>query len=491
MPAGRARVWATVALLLPWAFGLGVAIPATFTLALLWGYLKRGERAVFVGLTALLVASPIALSIFGELSLPMRATSAAVLLHAAHQPGDVFARAPRRADGAGRRASRQRVPRLRRGLDRAEGQALRRGRRGLSPGPGTVAARGADPQQPGQHRDPARQRRRGREPLQAGDRTVAALGRPTLQPRATLHGALPLRRGERGDRPGDGARLRPRAQPAGALVVERASGAGRGVAGAGGAVARGVRRRRGRQERGRRASGVAPVVREPRRFPWRCGRSSSPPWGSPSASCSATTCRPASAATARSTVCRRCATRRRDSVLCADVLGDRRRRQYARVRPPAPVQAPPRDAPPRGLVPPRHRRRRVRATGRSRSTACSWAGCSPWARPWPACLPSAARRRSPTIRASSSTRRVRGRAAGRRRPSPSCTSFPCSRRCRGRATLARTRSSSQSSSGKSRRAHQARRLGASPWPCPEAFASSRSARSCSSSRASARPARCA
>ncbi len=72
MPEPRARAWATVGLLLPWAFGLGVAIPATFTLAMLWGYLKKTERMVFIGLTALLVTSPIALSCFGELSLPLR-----------------------------------------------------------------------------------------------------------------------------------------------------------------------------------------------------------------------------------------------------------------------------------------------------------------------------------------------------------------------------------------------------------------------------------
>jgi len=72
MPAARARVWATVGLALPWAFGLGVAIPSTLTLALLWAYLKKSERAVFVGLTALLVVSPLALRLFDELSLPMR-----------------------------------------------------------------------------------------------------------------------------------------------------------------------------------------------------------------------------------------------------------------------------------------------------------------------------------------------------------------------------------------------------------------------------------
>lgn len=73
LPGRRAGIWAWVAVLLPWGFGLGVAIPATFTLALLWNYLKRSERTVFVGLLALLVASPMVTRLFDELALPARA----------------------------------------------------------------------------------------------------------------------------------------------------------------------------------------------------------------------------------------------------------------------------------------------------------------------------------------------------------------------------------------------------------------------------------
>lgn len=71
-PGKHALVWSTIAFVLPWFLGVGIAIPAVFTLALLWGYLRKAERTVFVGLTALLLASPFAVRLFGELSLPMR-----------------------------------------------------------------------------------------------------------------------------------------------------------------------------------------------------------------------------------------------------------------------------------------------------------------------------------------------------------------------------------------------------------------------------------
>jgi tetratricopeptide (TPR) repeat protein len=68
----RAHVWAWVAVGVPFAFGFGLAVPAVFTLGLLWNYLKKGERVVFVGLVALLVAVPTGLKTFDDLSTPAR-----------------------------------------------------------------------------------------------------------------------------------------------------------------------------------------------------------------------------------------------------------------------------------------------------------------------------------------------------------------------------------------------------------------------------------
>lgn len=72
LPRPRANFWGIVLVLLPWALGLGIAIPAAFTLAMLWSYLKRTERVVFVALAAMLVASPLATRLFDRLSLPAR-----------------------------------------------------------------------------------------------------------------------------------------------------------------------------------------------------------------------------------------------------------------------------------------------------------------------------------------------------------------------------------------------------------------------------------
>ena len=74
LPAPRAAFWGWVLLLLPFALGLGVAVPAAFTLALLWSYLKQTERFAFLTLVAMLVVSPIATGVFDELSLPARTT---------------------------------------------------------------------------------------------------------------------------------------------------------------------------------------------------------------------------------------------------------------------------------------------------------------------------------------------------------------------------------------------------------------------------------
>jgi tetratricopeptide (TPR) repeat protein len=76
LPTPRASVWAWVAVALPWLFGLGLAVPAAFTLALVWSYLKKGERVAFAALVALLVASPMAMRLFDELSLLARESEA-------------------------------------------------------------------------------------------------------------------------------------------------------------------------------------------------------------------------------------------------------------------------------------------------------------------------------------------------------------------------------------------------------------------------------
>jgi tetratricopeptide (TPR) repeat protein len=70
----HAAVWSWVAVVLPFAFGFGLAVPAVFTLGLLWSYLKRGERIVFLALVALLVAVPTVFKTFDALSTPARLT---------------------------------------------------------------------------------------------------------------------------------------------------------------------------------------------------------------------------------------------------------------------------------------------------------------------------------------------------------------------------------------------------------------------------------
>lgn len=74
LPAPRARIWGWILVALPFALGLGVAVPAVFTLALLWSYLKKSERVVFVALAAMLLASPMVTHLFDELSLPARSS---------------------------------------------------------------------------------------------------------------------------------------------------------------------------------------------------------------------------------------------------------------------------------------------------------------------------------------------------------------------------------------------------------------------------------
>jgi len=72
LPPMRAGIWAWALVALPFILGFGIAVPAAFTLALLWSYLRKTERFVFVVLIAMLVASPLVTRTFEELSLPAR-----------------------------------------------------------------------------------------------------------------------------------------------------------------------------------------------------------------------------------------------------------------------------------------------------------------------------------------------------------------------------------------------------------------------------------
>ena len=67
-----ARWWVWAILVLPFATGFGLALPTVFFLGLLWPSLKAGERAVFVGLLAVLVAAPWAVGSLDRLGIPLR-----------------------------------------------------------------------------------------------------------------------------------------------------------------------------------------------------------------------------------------------------------------------------------------------------------------------------------------------------------------------------------------------------------------------------------
>ena len=72
LPPMRAGIWAWALVALPFVLGFGIAVPAAFTLALLWSYLRKTERFVFVALVAMLVVSPWVMRTFEQLSLPAR-----------------------------------------------------------------------------------------------------------------------------------------------------------------------------------------------------------------------------------------------------------------------------------------------------------------------------------------------------------------------------------------------------------------------------------
>ena len=309
----------------------------------------------------------------------------AVLLHAAHQPGDVFARAPGRADGARRRASREPVPRLRRGLDRqTAASATTRPSRPIA-GPGAVAARGADPEQPRQHRDPARQRATRPRPTTSGRSSCRRAG-----PRRTTTSGSSTRRASATPRR---ARRSPQATALDFDLVRNLQARSSSS----------EARRWPRSGWSRRCSGprCSPPARPTRARPrvppaWR-------PWfesrgvrrGGVDVVFAALGARPRlpAAPPPAGAHLRQLRVDRlpplRDAaprpVLCA-VLGARRRRQHPRVRPPAPVQAPPQTRAPRGPVRASASPRSFRGTVRSLIDRVLPAGSSPWARRWPACL---------------------------------------------------------------------------------------------------------
>jgi hypothetical protein len=67
-----ARWWVWAILALPFIAGFGLALPTVFFLGLLWPSLKVGERAVFAGLLAILMAAPWAVGSLDRLGLPLR-----------------------------------------------------------------------------------------------------------------------------------------------------------------------------------------------------------------------------------------------------------------------------------------------------------------------------------------------------------------------------------------------------------------------------------
>ncbi len=92
LPEPRARFWSWALLLLPFALGLGLAIPAAFLLALMWHYLRKSERVAFALLIGLLCASPFVMRMFDDLSRPARTEQAPFystidLDHEAYSPG--------------------------------------------------------------------------------------------------------------------------------------------------------------------------------------------------------------------------------------------------------------------------------------------------------------------------------------------------------------------------------------------------------------------
>lgn len=72
LTADSGRTWAWVLLAVPFACGLGLALPALALLGLLWPILRSRERTVFLLLTLTLATTPLAARVLGRLAAPLR-----------------------------------------------------------------------------------------------------------------------------------------------------------------------------------------------------------------------------------------------------------------------------------------------------------------------------------------------------------------------------------------------------------------------------------
>jgi len=69
---GSAKVWTWVILLMPFAAGLGLALPAVVFMGMLWPLLRVRERTIFVAMLLALVAAPFSGHLLGRLAVPLR-----------------------------------------------------------------------------------------------------------------------------------------------------------------------------------------------------------------------------------------------------------------------------------------------------------------------------------------------------------------------------------------------------------------------------------
>lgn len=72
LASGTARAWAWIILLVPFAAGLGLALPAVVFMGMLWPQLRVRERTVFVAMLLALVAAPFSGQVLGRLAMPLR-----------------------------------------------------------------------------------------------------------------------------------------------------------------------------------------------------------------------------------------------------------------------------------------------------------------------------------------------------------------------------------------------------------------------------------